>query len=122
MIRLWFSALTYVLFLISCLAVIPCFIWGIVDEKSRGAYLAAGFIGLAILMGLAYLILSAGVRCPLCRGLVIFRLRSSSVHRKANRLFGSVRLGIALAVIFGLPFRCYHCGEPCDSRRVRRRG
>ena len=72
--------------------------------------LAVGLLGVGFLLSVVHWLQSATARCPLCLATPMVH-RSCSKHRRAQRLFGSYRLRVALGVLSSRRFRCPYCGE-----------
>lgn len=118
--RLRLAALLYLLFFFSCLGLPFVVGWGILFNDSRGLQASFVLLPTAFLSGILFLMVSSGVRCPLCRGQVLRRHGATAVNSKARPLFGSYRLRVICGLFFAGQFRCFHCGEPCDALNPRR--
>ena len=94
-------------------------IWGTVFYDPRGLQASIILLPTAVVSGLLFLLVSADVRCPLCRGQVMRRMRGAAIGRGVQPLFGSYRLRVVTRLIFTGNFRCLHCGETCDATEPR---
>jgi len=113
--RLRISSLTFLVFFISCTLALPAMVWGFVIADPRGQSLSLILAPCALVTGLLYLILSAGLRCPLCHGPLLTN-PGCSRNSKGSRVLGSHRLGVATGVLLLGRFRCQCCGEPCSCQ------
>jgi hypothetical protein len=102
----------FVLLVLSAVLLVPAVIWGTVLDHKEDLYFAGIALGVAVFSGFGYLLVGAGVRCPLCHGPLIANPKCSR-NRKASRTLGSYRLGVASRVLLLGKFRCPCCGEPC---------
>ncbi|BCX49764.1 hypothetical protein HAHE_36720 [Haloferula helveola] len=120
--RLKFSSLCFLACGATWIALPAALVWGMFFHDPRGIRLTIILLGSAFGVGLLYLMTSGNLRCPLCRGQLLRKLAATPVSPKASRAFGSVRAAIALRALFTRWFRCFHCGEPCNTREPRQRG
>ena len=68
---------------------------------------------------LLFLILSHSWKCPLCMT-AIWQKKRCGRNKNAHKAFGiSYRLGVAIAVVLGRPYRCPYCGETFSSTKIR---
>lgn len=74
-------------------------------------FIAVGVCAMTVLMMITQWILAARPRCPLCLT-PILASKNCSKHRRAESLFGSYRLRVALAILFRGRFLCLYCNEP----------
>lgn len=95
-------------------------VWGTLLEDSRGLQTCFILLPTAFISGLWFMVISADVRCPLCRGQVLRRPGGNAINHKARKLFGSYRLRVIGGIFFKGAFRCFHCGESCDAIEPRR--
>lgn len=120
LVRLRLACLFLILFATSCFLVPAAVVWGTVLHDPRGLQASMILLPAAFISGLLYLMIGSGVRCPLCRGVVLKRLGGTPTNSKARKIFGSHRLAIILGAFFAGHYRCMHCGEPCDTSIPRR--
>ncbi|HEX7261591.1 MAG TPA: hypothetical protein VF258_07220 [Luteolibacter sp.] len=73
--------------------------------------LAMGLAGITVLTTIIQWIIAARTRCPLCMTPVLAR-KECAKHRNARAFLGSLRLRVALAILFKGSFRCPYCHEP----------
>lgn len=121
LIRLRLAALLYLLLLLSLFLLPGAVLWFILGHDERAAWLSLGLIGFVFVFAPVFLILSADVRCPLCRVQVLGGLQGSVRNSRDKPLLGSHRLRLIVSLFFVGHFRCMHCGEPCDAMQPRHR-
>lgn len=119
LIRLRFGSLLYLLFSFSIIALFPAIIWVVFLDHKEDQLLPLIILGTAMISGIICLIVSTGVRCPLCHGPLLSN-PGCSRSNKARKIFGSHRLGVAVYVLLFKHFRCPCCGEPCRCTTARR--
>lgn len=115
LIRLRLSALLLIVFALSMLLLPAAVVWGTLIYDPRGLQASIILLPIAVVSGLLFLLVSSDVRCPLCRGQVMRRLRGAPIGRGVRPLFGSYRLRVVTRLFFTGNFRCLHCGETCDA-------
>lgn len=115
LVRLRLSALLLIVFALSMFLLPLAIVWGTVVLDPRGLQVSIILLPTAVVSGLLFLLMSSEVRCPLCRGLVMRRLRGAPIGKGVRPLFGSYRLRVILRLFFTGNFRCLHCGETCDA-------
>jgi hypothetical protein len=121
LIRLRLAALLFLLLLLSLILLPPAFLWFIYGHDTRAAWACLGLVGFVFVFTPIFLIISADVRCPLCRVQVLGGLQGSVRNSKDTPLLGSHRLRVIARLFFTGHFRCMHCGEPCDATQPRHR-
>lgn len=120
LIQLRLAALLLLLFALSVVLMPVAVVWGTLLGEPRALQASFVLIPTTVLSGILFLFMSAGVRCPLCRGEVLRALHRGSANAKASRLLGSHRLRVIWGIFFSGSYRCLHCGEPCETRNPRR--
>jgi hypothetical protein len=110
-----------ILFLLSVGLLPLAVLWFILIHDLQAAQICFILLGVAFVSAPLFLLLSAEVRCPLCRGQVLGGVQVGSRNPKASRFLGSYRLRVILSLLLSGGYRCMHCGEPCDGTRPRHR-
>lgn len=117
--RLKVSSLIVILIPFLALALAGMLVWVLFmhdpDLLRLTLKLLIGFAGVIFVLA----IVGFSLRCPLCRATLI-RRPSCSVHPKAERALGSLRMKIATRTLLRGHFRCPYCGEFCDTTKARR--
>ncbi len=105
LVRLRLSALLLIVFVL-CMSLLPmAVIWGTVIHDPRGLQVSIILRPTAVASGLLFLLVSSDVRCPLCRGQVMRRMRGAAIGRGVQPLFGSYRLRVVTRLLFTGNFR-----------------
>ncbi|WP_396257747.1 hypothetical protein [Haloferula sp. A504] len=115
LIRLRLSALLLVVFALSMFLLPLAVVWGTLIYDPRGLQASIILLPTAVVSGLLFLLVSSDVRCPLCRGQVMRRMRGAPIGRGVQPLLGSYRFRVVTRLFFTGNFRCLHCGETCDA-------
>jgi hypothetical protein len=79
------------------------------------ALLALGLCSLTFILFIAYRILAARARCPLCHGPILGG-SGAQRNRRAKRTLGSHRLRVARNILLTNTFVCPYCNEPTLCR------
>jgi DNA-directed RNA polymerase subunit RPC12/RpoP len=112
-------AALFLILLVVSFALLPVAVfWGVFLEEPRALRSTFYLLPTVFVTGILAPALSAGVRCPLCRGEVLKPLHSGS-NGKARPLLGSRRLRVIVGIFFVGNYRCMHCGEPCETQNPR---
>jgi len=93
---------------------------GVADRQLT--FTGLGILGTALIAVIMQWLVARRANCPLCLTPVLAR-NGCAKHRSATPLLGSLRLRVAMAVLFRDRFRCPYCGEPTlmQVRQSRRR-
>jgi hypothetical protein len=94
-------------------------VYSLIIADHHLTHLCLDLVGVSVLLTIILWVMVARLRCPLCIGLPL-AISGSVKNRRANRLLGSYRLRVALAILMKGRFRCPYCGE-FTSVEVRRR-
>lgn len=84
-------------------------------HDTRLSLISLAAIGIALLFALVQWIFASSARCPLCMMPVLSR-KGCSTHRHARQFLGSLRLQVALSILFKGWFHCPYCNEPTVLR------
>ncbi|MGA0846048.1 MAG: hypothetical protein ACO3RV_05860 [Luteolibacter sp.] len=113
--RLLLCSLSFVLCGFSILGAGGLMLAGLILGNRELMWYALGWFAFGIGTGLIYLLTMKSAKCPLCRGELMCS-HGYVPHKRALRLFGSVRMGVAIPALLLQRFRCPYCGEPCSCR------
>ncbi len=97
-----------------------CMVAGLVMDAKQWVWggsvvLAAWVVSLSL-----FFVMSYSWKCPLCMGRLWVKTGCRR-HTKAVQTLGiSYRLGAALAIVTGKPYRCPYCGEPFSTTKARK--
>lgn len=117
--RLRISSALLILQPLPALALVVVLIWGLLEHDTEVLKLSLKLLVVNVAVFLLLVMVGFSIRCPLCRSTLI-RKESCSIHPKADRSLGSIRLPIATGTLLRGHFRCPYCGEHCDTCKPRR--
>lgn len=101
--------LLLVVFLLAPVAV-GLLLQSLLTDSPRSALIGLGLVTLALVLLIPQWVAGSHTGCPLCWTLVLAP-KSCNEHRKARKFMGSLRLRVALAILFKNRFRCPFCDE-----------
>lgn len=84
-------------------------------HDNRLTLISLGALATALLSAIVQWIFASSARCPLCMMPVLSR-KGCSTHRHARQFLGSLRLRVALSILFKGYFHCPYCNEPTVLR------
>lgn len=117
--RLRISSLIFISIPVLALTLISVLVWGLLTHDFDLLDLALKLLIAVPVVILVLAIVGFSLRCPLCRG-TLMRRPACSVHPKAERTLGSLRMRVATGTLLRGHFRCPYCGEFCDTTKARR--
>lgn len=121
LVRLKFSALIVIMRPLLAIALAFVLTRGLLQHDTELLKLSLELLVANFAAFLLLAMIGFSIRCPLCRASLI-KKEACSIHSKAERTLGSVRLSIATGTLLRGHFRCPYCGEHCDTVTPRRHG
>ncbi len=85
------------------------------EHDKRLSLISLAALGAALFFAFVQWIFASSARCPLCMMPVLSR-KGCSTHRHARQFLGSLRLRVALSILFKGCFHCPYCNEPTVLR------